>query len=177
MKLYNTQSDSVTINEVFNRDSSFYVYDNLPITIAPHDSIEVTIVFEPIEEGFFSDKINFRSATDTLLIARQVFVEGITHLVSVEVEIHKPYNYSLSQNYPNPFNHSTTIYYSIPELSNVVLKVYDVLGNEIVTLVNEEKPLGNYEVGFNTTDLTSGIYLYRIWIGQNTISKKMMLLK
>ena len=177
VKIYNTNNYSVTINEVFNQDSSFYVDEILPIIIPPHDSAEATIVFNPIEEGIFNDKINFRFVTDTLLIARQVIVKGATHTVSAEEEINEPYNYSLSQNYPNPFNHSTTIYYSIPELSNVVLKVYDVLGNEIVTLVNEEKPLGNYEVGFNTTDLTSGIYFYRIWTGQNTITKKMILLK
>jgi hypothetical protein len=162
---------------VFNKDSSFYVDENLPITIAPHDSVETTIVFEPIVEGVFSDKINFRFATDTLLIARQVIVEGATHTVSVEEEINEPYNYSLSQNYPNPFNHSTTIYYSIPELSNVVLKVYDVLGKEIVTLINKEMQTGVYEVEFDATNLPSGIYFYTLRAGVFRNTKKIMLIK
>jgi hypothetical protein len=167
---------------VFNKDSSFYVYDNLPITIAPHDSIEATIVFEPIEEGFFSDKINFRSATDTLLIARQVFVEGKTHLVSVEEEINEPNNYSLSQNFPNPFNPSTKIKFVIPSnvnrvTSNVNITIYDVLGNEIVTLINKIMHPGVYEVEFDATNLPSGIYYYTLRAGIFTNTKKMILIK
>ena len=72
-----------------------------------------------------------------------------------------PTEYVLFQNYPNPFNPTTTIKYQIPELSFVTLKVYDVLGNEIATLVNEEKPVGNYEVEFNASELSSGIYFYQ----------------
>ena len=71
-------------------------------------------------------------------------------------------NTYLSQNYPNPFNPSTTIKYSIPKQSNVTLKVFDVLGSEVATLVNKEQPQGNYEVEFDGAELTSGIYFYRI---------------
>ena len=85
--------------------------------------------------------------------------------------------YSLEQNYPNPFNPSTTIKYQIPELSFVTIKVYDVLGNEITTLVNEEKPAGNFEVEFNASNLTSGIYFYRIQAGDFVETKKMVLMK
>jgi len=86
-------------------------------------------------------------------------------------------NYFLSQNYPNPFNPSTTIYYSIPELSNVVLKVYDVLGNEIAVLIIEEKSIGNYEIDFNATGLPSGIYFYKLQTGNFVETKKMVLLR
>ncbi|MFC2094027.1 aryl-sulfate sulfotransferase [Bacteroidota bacterium] len=192
VKLYNTKNDSVTINEVFNRDSSFYVDENLPIIIAPRDSFKASIIFEPNEEGIFNDKIYFRFVTDTLLLARQVFVEGATHMVSVTEEIIEAYNYSLSQNYPNPFNPSTIIKYSIPsnvkrEMSNVSLKVYDVLGNEIASLVNEEKPAGEYNVEFSATGgsasggsantLPSGIYFYQLRAGNFTQTKKMLLIK
>jgi hypothetical protein len=85
--------------------------------------------------------------------------------------------YSLSNNYPNPFNPSTTISYSIPELSFTTLKVYDVLGSDVITLVNEEKPAGSYEVELNANNLPSGIYFYRIQAGNFTQTKKMMLLK
>jgi len=83
----------------------------------------------------------------------------------------------LIQNYPNPFNPATTIKYSIPELSFVILKVYDVLGNEIAILVNEEKPIGNYEVEFDATTLPSGIYFYRLQAGSFVETKKMVLMK
>jgi hypothetical protein len=88
-----------------------------------------------------------------------------------------PTKYILSQNYPNPFNPSTTIKYEIPELSFVTLKVYDVLGNEITTLINEEKPIGNYEVEFNASSLPSGIYFYQLQAGSFIETKKMVLLK
>ncbi len=92
----------------------------------------------------------------------------------------------LYQNYPNPFNPSTKIRYSIPsnvrgEKSNVVqLKVYDVLGNEVATLVNEYKPAGNYEVEFSvgqTFSLSSGVYYYQLKAGDFIATKKMLLLK
>ncbi len=85
--------------------------------------------------------------------------------------------YLLEQNYPNPFNPITTINYQIPELNFVTLKIYDVLGNEIVTLVNDEKNIGNYEVEFDATSLTSGIYFYRIQAGSFVETKKMILMK
>jgi ligand-binding sensor domain-containing protein len=86
-------------------------------------------------------------------------------------------NYNLLQNYPNPFNPSTTITYQIPELSFVTLKIYDVLGNEITTLVNEEKAIGSYEKEFDGTALPSGIYFYQLKAGDFIQTKKMILLK
>jgi len=88
-----------------------------------------------------------------------------------------PLNYFLNQNYPNPFNPSTTIKYQIPELSFVTLKVYDVLGNEIATIVNGEKPAGSYEVEFDASTLPSGIYFYRLQAGSFAETKKMILMK
>ena len=85
--------------------------------------------------------------------------------------------YSLHQNYPNPFNPSTKIKYSIPENQKVVLKIFDLLGREISTLINEEKPAGNYEVEFIADNLSSGIYFYRLQAGEFVKTKKLMLLK
>ena len=85
--------------------------------------------------------------------------------------------YKLFQNFPNPFNPATKIKYQIPRTSFVTLKLYDVLGNEISTIVNEEKPFGNYEVEFNANGLTSGIYFYKLQSGSFSEIKKMVLLK
>ncbi|MFZ1517511.1 MAG: YCF48-related protein [Ignavibacteriaceae bacterium] len=96
---------------------------------------------------------------------------------SVENRNNQLTNYSLLQNYPNPFNPSTTISYQLPKTGNVSLKVFDVLGKEIATLVNEEKPSGSYNVEFNVYGLASGIYYYQIKAGEFIQTKKMILLK
>ncbi|MGE5861224.1 MAG: T9SS type A sorting domain-containing protein, partial [Ignavibacteria bacterium] len=88
-----------------------------------------------------------------------------------------PTAFSLQQNYPNPFNPGTKIIYSIPQASFVTLKIYDILGNEVATLVNEEKSLGNYEAEFNAANLSAGIYFYKLQAGDFVQTKKMILLK
>ena len=88
-----------------------------------------------------------------------------------------PEVYSLGQNYPNPFNPSTVINFSIPESGLVTLKIYNVLGQEVVELVNDVKSVGSYEVTFDASDLTSGMYVYTITSGNYSATKKMMLLK
>ena len=85
--------------------------------------------------------------------------------------------FKLYNNYPNPFNPSTTIKYQIPELSFATFRVYDVLGKEIATLINEEKPAGNYELEFEASSLPSGIYFYRLQAGKFIETKKMVLMK
>jgi len=86
-------------------------------------------------------------------------------------------DYNLSQNYPNPFNPVTTIRYSIKEITKVKLKVYDILGKEIITLVNGEKPAGEYEIKFDGSNLSSGIYFYSIFAGNYRAVKKMVLIR
>ncbi|MEJ2617245.1 MAG: T9SS type A sorting domain-containing protein [Ignavibacteriaceae bacterium] len=86
-------------------------------------------------------------------------------------------DYNLSQNYPNPFNPKTTIKYFLPNSSFVTLKVYDILGKEITTLVNERKSAGNYSVNFNASNLPSGVYFYRMQAGNFVSTKKFVLLK
>jgi len=95
----------------------------------------------------------------------------------VDVTVTAPFNFSLSQNYPNPFNPSTTIKYSIPTTEFVTLRIYDLFGQEVTTLVNEQKPQGDYSVNFDGSNLASGVYLYKIKAGNFTDSKKFVLLK
>lgn len=86
-------------------------------------------------------------------------------------------NYTLSQNYPNPFNPSTTIEYSIPKRSHITIKVYDLLGREVATLINEEKPAGNYSITFDASNLSSGVYFYKLTAGTFNQTKKLILVK
>ena len=88
-----------------------------------------------------------------------------------------PKSFTLQQNYPNPFNPSTTIRYSLPQSGQVKLIVYDVLGRQVATLIDEKKSAGVYNVSFNAARLTSGVYFYRLNIGAYTDTKKMILLK
>ncbi len=98
--------------------------------------------------------------------------------VSVEEQRHsQPGAYWLSQNYPNPFNPGTTISYSLASPVFVKLSVYDLLGHEVAILVNERKPAGNHEAGFETGKLASGIYLYRLEAGEFVEIKKMLLVR
>ncbi len=98
--------------------------------------------------------------------------------VAVEVDtILVPNKFELSQNYPNPFNPSTKISWQSPVGSWQTLKVYDVLGNEVATLVNEEKPAGSYEVTFEASQFASGMYLYRLQAGSFVKTMKMILLR
>jgi hypothetical protein len=108
----------------------------------------------------------------------------ITYPVSTETEDRLPTEFSLAQNYPNPFNPSTKIRFTISDLPAgrqglrfTSLKVYNVLGNKVATLVNEEKPAGSYEVEFSGTTLPSGIYFYQLKVGSFIQTRKMVLMK
>jgi len=89
----------------------------------------------------------------------------------------QPLEYVLEQNHPNPFNPATTIKYSVPSDEFVKLGIYNAIGEEVRTLVNEFKSAGSYEVSLNAENLASGIYYYRIDAGEFSASKKMILMK
>ena len=128
-------------------------------------SVGDTVVTIRVDDG--------RGRTDT-----QTYTLHVHPTVGIDSETNQvPQQYVLHQNHPNPFNPITKISYQISELSFVTLTVYDVLGSEIITLVNEEKPLGNYEVEFGATTLPSGIYFYKLQAGKFVETKKMVLMK
>lgn len=107
--------------------------------------------------------------------SQQTDKAGLNYYKPVSLEIPKEYN--LSQNYPNPFNPETNIKFSIPNNSFVKLTIYDITGKEIASLVNEQLNAGDYSYNFNASDISSGVYFYRIEAGDFTEVKKMMLIK
>lgn len=123
----------------------------------------------------YGSNIQFDGFVDELRISNSV----IDYTVDTEMEHQesKPESFSLKQNYPNPFNPSTKIIYSIPRSGFVKLKVYDMLGKEICTLVNEEKIPGEYEIIFNGNGLSSGIYFYKLFTEGFNQTRKMILVK
>lgn len=123
--------------------------------------------FSGIEAVYYND-----NQQDTAIVVLDDFL--VSSLV--ESEEH-PKSYRLLQNYPNPFNPSTKMNYSVPENCFVTLRIFDVLGREISTLVNEKKSPGTYEVYFNASNLSSGIYFYQIRTKNYTQTKKMLLLR
>lgn len=106
-------------------------------------------------------------------------VEGDTFgiITSVEANIKLPIKYSLIQNYPNPFNPQTTIKFYLPERTFVILKVFDLLGDEVKSLVNEEKDIGYHEITFDGSGLPSGVYFYTLQTSEFFQTKKMVLLR
>jgi len=102
---------------------------------------------------------------------------GDVKIVSAEDEEFIPIELALEQNYPNPFNPSTKIEFSIQDFGFVSLKIYDILGNEVATLVNSEKPSGVYQVEWNASNVPSGVYFYQLKTGSFVQTKKMILVK
>ncbi|MFO7445436.1 MAG: T9SS type A sorting domain-containing protein [Ignavibacteriaceae bacterium] len=101
----------------------------------------------------------------------------VENVVSVNEDSYKPDGFYLHQNYPNPFNPETYIEFQTAETGTITVKIYDVLGKEAATLVNEEKPAGLYKIHFNAAGLSSGIYYYTLSAGEKVLTKKMVLIK
>ena len=149
--------------------------------------------FSP-KEYTFTDELTNVSADSVKYRIKQIDTDGnyeyygtilvvsLANITDID-EATQVTEFALFQNYPNPFNPSTTIRYSIPNViaseakHSVVLKVYDILGNEVATLVNENKSAGNYEVKFDGSNLSSGIYFYKLQSGSFVQTKKFILIK
>lgn len=150
--------------------------------VAPFDGIfrpsSPLSVFNGLSpNGFWKLLVSDSAAGDTGMLREwsiQVTYQNLTGGINT-VEI--PNYYSLGQNYPNPFNPSTKIKFTLPQPENVKLVVFDILGKEVKTLVNEEKEAGIHEVNFNASSLSSGVYFYRIVAGNFITTKKMLVIK
>ncbi len=205
INLYKSSNKGITwqVIRINNEDQVIYSmeigkYDEIfvgtPFTL--YRSRDDGISWEELDDGLYSDRRSVRvlkfdsegylyacvteeSQTDSFYLYKTSEIA-----VSVEEDEYQiPQEFSLKQNYPNPFNPVTTIEYQIARSEFVTLKIYDVLGKEVATLVNEEKPSGRYKVQFsvgsfgNAEGLTSGIYLYKLKAGNFTDTKKLLLLR
>ncbi len=135
----------------------------------PKEEKEVTFVFDVSRNAQINkrDTIDFMiTSSDGIMMTKQ-FVFGYAG----------PKEFKLEQNFPNPFNPTTTIQYQLPQDAKVTLKVYDILGSEVATLINAEQEAGYYEVNWNASNLASGVYIYRLQTGSFVSVKKMMLLR
>jgi hypothetical protein len=165
----------VVASGYFGNDVVWYK-NNLPDTNWTKDTIDANLpganvlAVSDVDEDGMDDVIV--PGTSSVVWYKNPYITSIELFSDIV-----PTSHVLSQNYPNPFNPSTTIKYQIPELSFATLKVYDVLGNEISTLFNAEKPAGSYEVELNASNLPSGIYFYRLQAGDFVETKKMVLMK
>jgi len=126
----------------------------------------------------FVDKIEYSGERTFYYRLRQVDFNGTSEyseIISVELDI--PLDFALTQNYPNPFNPTTKITFAVPEKNLVTIKVYDLTGQEVATLVNEVKDVGTYDISFDASGLSSGVYLYQMRAGNFSSVKKMSVLK
>jgi len=154
----------------------------LQVTSSPQRTDFIALPEDSYKDGNVTLSINKRG--EGTAIVSQIWLKEVgVGFNTLQIEGAIPTSYSLEQNYPNPFNPSTVIRYAIPQDGLVTLKVYDITGREVVTLVNENRAAGTYEARFDVSTLTggknlaSGVYLYRVQAGKFSEAKKMLLLK
>ena len=173
------------------KDTEFYFgidhyenNDSLHIRLNPTDTatfiilgVDVCPICKKQSEGYLVDTLVFVFSSESNQTTEKFLLLNSDIPLDAEDENTNISTFYLSQNYPNPFNPDTKINYSAPNISFVTIKVYDVLGNEIATLINEEKKSGNYQVEFNGSNLSSGVYFYRMQAGNFSNTKKLILIK
>ena len=159
--------------------SSLYLHDTVT-----GNSIEITegmeYIFTPSgspAKGLadcFSTPIGFTGLQKEKAASARFYISGSS---SLQQEPVIPNEYALKQNYPNPFNPTTQISYQLPQQSDVRLEVYDLVGRQVATLVNETMEAGAHTVNFNATNLSSGVYVYRLNAGSTVLSRKLTIIK
>jgi len=158
-------------SQILNTSSGIWTNFYISLTAYADSTVQIAFDFHSVNSGGGSNDVSSGWYID------EISIVGYTPTSIHENVKMIPDEYSLQQNYPNPFNPSTTIRYAVSSRQFVTLKVYDVLGNEATSLVKEEKPAGYYEVEFDGSDLTSGIYFYKLQAGTFVETKKMIFMK
>jgi len=176
--LINNSADPVDITGYYNVNEDYVVENTVPFTLPAFGTVSLNIKFIPSEDGYFKDFLHIRSDTETSRIAQVMILAGRTDTIFSDVKKDEIiYNYVLEQNYPNPFNPSTIIRYSIPIQSKVNLTIYNSIGENIAEIIDLTQNAGSYEVEFDGSELSSGIYFYRLQVGSFIETKKMILLR
>ena len=141
-------------------------------------TLQGTLYAGNYRDVFTNDSVYFNENTDMTLPAwgYKVYEYG-SGLTDVQKNAPESIDFNLSQNYPNPFNPTTKINYSISQSEFVSLKIYDILGNEIASLINEQKAPGKYQVNFDAKSLSSGVYFYKLTSGTSSKTMKMILIR
>jgi hypothetical protein len=189
IKIYGNANDDTNFNRYgtyqggTGADSVTYL---IPVTAASNYRIAVEVCYQSVKTQLVDHIRNINNVDINKFVGMYDALPNIPFIMKREVldivtgvEDEKSFvkEFYLQQNYPNPFNPSTTINFLVPSSEFVSLKVFDVIGNEVATLVNEEKPAGSYEVAFNAGNLSSGMYLYTLQAGNYTQTKKLILIK
>ena len=169
----NTGTYELNVDSIYSTDDQFTFYPN-NLNISVGDSQGIYVAFQPTRLGISSGKIVFIHDGISVIDSIQVSGNGVT---DIKDEKGMPEKFKLYQNYPNPFNPTTTIQFDIPKTLFVTLKVNNVLGQEVATLVNENKNPGRYEINFDASSLPSGVYFYRITAGEYVSEKKLLLIR
>ncbi len=172
LKATNGSSFPLIIDSVYTSTKWFSV-KSVHDTLRAGDTLKLLISFTPDSSKAYSDTLHIMSNS----IASSTPLSGSGIITAVSQNVGTPKSYAISQNYPNPFNPSTMISYQLPMNSYVTLKVYDVLGREVATLINGKQSAGYYKTSFNAQRLTSGVYFYRLQAGNYSKTMKLLLLK
>ena len=188
---YKSDINGSSWNQLYNSWAYSFLFYNGGIFIGNYNQIIKSYnegqTWDNVSDGYNSRDIYSLAVNDNYMFAASadggVWKRPLSEVItSVDNSVSLPEHFSLEQNYPNPFNPTTKIRYSIPEVGTslmkfVQLKVYDILGKEVATLVNKEQQPGNYEVEFNASALSSGIYFYELNADGFVQTRKMILLK
>ena len=190
IKLYHA-GDTGNITEMAELADSNITYALLPVdgvfNMSPEDATEAANIIqadysipmhtEPSPDDYNESIVARFTPANKLLVRNGETIALVSSSTDVENKTEVPSGFKLYQSYPNPFNPSTTIKFSIPVSSFVTLKIFDMNGREITTILSEQIPAGNYSKKWNALDMPSGVYFYRLQSGSFTDTKKLMLLR
>ena len=157
-------------------NSAYDTVNAIPKTTSPLNALATWVLVFYGTNYTVGDQVEVDYA-NPIQIGKDKYTFTPTNVTGINGTNSVPVNFMLSQNYPNPFNPSTTIKYSVPHADLVSLKIYDILGREVRTLINEYKSPGTYYINFNAHGLSSGVYFYRLTAGSYSGVKKLILIK
>ena len=181
LRITNSSPDTLIIDSVYT-GARWFAVASVHDTVTEADTMRLLVSFTPDTSKAYSDTLYILSNSSIPLTKVPLSGNGTITAVS-QNESGIPKSYGISQNYPNPFNPTTVINYQLPVNSFVTLKIYDVLGREVATLINGKQSAGYYNATLNAANLPSGVYFYRLsavssgQAGPFTQTKKLVLIK